>query len=84
VSLPFKPGRFPKEYDPVAMEKVFADLLKAMADGFEYVLLQERNAEPRRMLAYMMVMADGTNWDPGSGRGLYRRNKANTAWVYLG
>lgn len=40
-------------------------------------------AEPK-YYAGMIVLADGTDWDPGSGEGLYRRNLANTAWVFLG
>lgn len=84
MSLPFKPGKLPTEYDAQALEKVFADMLKAMADGFQYVRLQEHNVEPARTVPYMMLIADGTNWDPGSGRGVYRRNRANTAWVFIG
>lgn len=39
------------------------------------------HAEPARVRAGMLVLADGTNWNPGSGEGVYRRNAANTAWV---
>ena len=36
------------------------------------------------MLPGMLVCVDGTDWDPGSGEGVYRRDKANAAWVFLG
>lgn len=44
----------------------------------------QTTSEPARMRARMVVYADGTSWDPGSGEGLYRRNNANSAWVFIG
>ncbi len=44
------------------------------ADALE---LRETHAEPKRPRDGMIVFADGTNWDPGSGRGLYVRD---TTW----
>jgi hypothetical protein len=38
--------------------------------------------EPERPYEGMMVGADGTEWNPGSGRGVYAR--VNSAWVKLG
>lgn len=40
-------------------------------------------AEPASPLANSLVIADGATWDPGSGAGLYIRNQANNAWVFL-
>jgi hypothetical protein len=40
-------------------------------------------AQPARVFAAMVVYADGTEWDPGAGEGLYVRNAANTAWSKL-
>jgi hypothetical protein len=84
VSIPFKPGRLPKEFDPRATEKLFADLLRAVGDdGLKYLLLQALVSEPDRMISNMFALADGTNWNPGSGAGLYRRNAANSAWLKM-
>jgi hypothetical protein len=41
------------------------------------------HAEPTRMRKGMLVLANGTNWDPGSGAGLYLRNEANDAWLFI-
>jgi hypothetical protein len=41
-------------------------------------------AAPTRTLPAMLIYADGVTFNPGSGEGVYRRNNANTAWVYLG
>jgi hypothetical protein len=41
------------------------------------------HAEPPRMRKGMLVLANGTNWNPGSGAGLYLRNEANDAWLFI-
>jgi hypothetical protein len=42
------------------------------------------HSEPERTFPTQTVYADGTDWNPGSGEGLYRRNLADNAWVHLG
>ena len=44
----------------------------------------ELTAEPSTTFAGMIVRADGTTWNPGSGAGTYLRNAADSAWVFLG
>lgn len=41
------------------------------------------HAAPAKTSAGDMVLADGTDWNPGSGAGLYQRNEANTAWICI-
>ena len=55
--------------------------LNAAQGSLELVVL---HSEPGRMRAGMVVAADGTDWNPGSGAGVYRRSEANDAWVHLG
>ena len=43
-----------------------------------------RHVAPTKTYPGQTVYADGTNWDPGSGEGVYVRNAANAAWRYLG
>lgn len=45
--------------------------------------LQVLYAAPSKVQAGMVVYADGTTWDPGSGEGLYRYSLAGS-WVHLG
>jgi hypothetical protein len=40
-------------------------------------------APPPNPRAGMIVYADGTSWNPGSGQGVYRYSLAGT-WVFLG
>ncbi len=38
-------------------------------------------SEPSKPRNGVFVFADGTTWDPGSGRGLYIYNGNTSAWV---
>lgn len=40
------------------------------------------HAVPERPRRGLVVYADGTSWNPGSGEGVYRYN--GTIWVFLG
>lgn len=46
------------------------------------IALDQLNAEPERPQDGLIVYADGTNWDPGSGQGIYAYY--GSAWVKLG
>ncbi len=59
-------------------------ILSAFSKQSGYDDLTYLTAEPARYWAGMIVLADGTNWDPGSGEGAYRRDAANASWVFLG
>lgn len=32
----------------------------------------------------LLAYADGTNWNPGSGKGVYRYNSTTSTWVWVG
>jgi hypothetical protein len=57
---------------------------KAAAAANPYSSQEYLHSEPSRIVAGMEVLADGTDWNPGSGAGRYRRNEAGTAWVFVG
>lgn len=50
--------------------------------GVQAVMLQERHAPPPKFFTGMIVLADGTNWNPGSGKGFY--GYADGTWHFLG
>ena len=65
----------------------FRDEFRRLADSLrspdvEAVFLAQLNAQPAKYADGMLVYADGTNWNPGSGEGAYLR--CNSAWNYLG
>ncbi len=60
----------------------FGILQRALNQGLTDIQLVELNAEPVRPRNGMIVLADGTNWDPGSGAGFY--GYRGGSWVLLG
>lgn len=61
--------------------------LEEIANASEYaeaVILPVLYVAPEKFTAGQLVYADGVTWNPGSGEGIYRRNAANAAWVFVG
>lgn len=46
-----------------------------------WFVLEKSYSAPNRVYEGMLVYADGTTWDPGSGAGLYQYR--STAWVFI-
>ena len=76
MSFDYNPGNLPDpEKDPQNFLRKVQDELnsiqKAARGASNYVQFKGLSAEPSRKYADMLVYADGTNWDPGDGPGLY-------------
>ena len=81
--MSYKPGNVPGGI-PQRVQLYLDEELQKIARAFEQIdnlNLNERAAEPSRYSDGMVVYADGTNWNPGSGEGFYGRE--NGAWVKL-
>jgi hypothetical protein len=85
----FVVGQYPMVSDPVAkqlqesmqlLERRIAKALSEPSPKTQQVYLTQ---EPDNPGAGDVVLADGIGWDPGSGEGLYLRDEANAAWVFL-
>lgn len=48
----------------------------------QYFIFEELHAEPSKPRLGMVVFADGTDWNPGSGAGIYHYRAG--AWQFLG
>ena len=57
-------------------------LLGAALEEVSNVQLVELNVEPARPRDGLIVLADGTNWNPGSGAGYY--GYQDGSWTFLG
>ena len=60
----------------------FQEVAKAMGRPQPFMLLATSYAAPGKPQDGMIVKADGTHWDPGSGAGFY--GYSGSAWVLLG
>lgn len=71
---------------PTGNTAVDAELRKLsnvlQAAVFDAITLVEHNAAPDKTFDGMTVLADGTNWNPGSGQGVY--TYYNSTWNKLG
>lgn len=68
------------------MERYLQQELQRIADHFrsfsvDGVQLAVRNVAPSKPRDGLVVFADGTNWNPGTGRGVYVYSSG--AWVKL-
>lgn len=64
------------------VEKIQDEELSAEGTtGRDFIKLKVLNVEPRKPRKGLIVYADGTNWNPGSGEGIY---VYKSAWVLLG
>lgn len=61
------------------------NIAKEMASPKEFLLLQVSHKAPKTTTdpkIAMLAIADGTNWNPGAGAGLYRFQ--NNSWTFVG
>jgi hypothetical protein len=60
----------------------FDAVANAQSDARDYLQLSVQHKAPARPRAGMLAEADGTDWNPGSGAGLYMYR--SSAWVLIG
>lgn len=81
----YEPESPPPTTENPVLAAYLAQELRGIAAAFlgvEEVLLPVFNVEPDKPRDGMIVLADGTNFNPGSGAGFYGRSAG--AWVFLG
>ena len=59
--------------------RIIQGWLSAVSDGF----LEETHVEPAKLYTGLIRFADGTNWNPGSGRGIYYYDESSPGWIKL-
>lgn len=87
MSTTWQPQEFFEGFDST-QANTLRELARAIKDGLErgkpYETLRVLHAAPDRVFAGMLVNADGTDWNPGNGAGLYLRDESNAAWNPVG
>lgn len=59
----------------------FARLQVHLNTPADFVVFRVNNVAPTRPTEGMVAFADGTNWNPGAGKGLYKYQAG--AWIAL-
>lgn len=67
---------------PAYLKNELESLSAALVQGDEFLLLRMRYTAPTKPRDGMVVLADGTSWNPGSGAGYYGYRAS--AWRFLG
>lgn len=78
----YTPGNVPSNIE--AMPQFIENENRAIAETINSGVMNFRvlNVEPFRKYNGLTVLADGTNWNPGSGQGVY--TYYNATWNKLG
>lgn len=80
----YTPGN--PQIDPKALPRYLQEEQTKIANALDtpndLLLLRELNIAPAKLMTGMIALADGVNWDPGSGQGVYAYYGA--AWHKLG
>lgn len=67
---------------PEFLQQELLNLQKALSGPFSLMQLEKLYGPPNRLFEGMVVLADGTQWDPGSGAGFY--GYRDGSWKLLG
>lgn len=80
----YTPGQVPADPKdiPGYLTREFQNLAQALQATVDAVTLKKLYAAPSRIYDGMVVRADGTTWNPGSGAGVYAYYGG--AWHFLG
>lgn len=82
--MTYQPTKSPQITTVDELRRYLEEELRSIAREMEtpeFVVFQVRTVAPTRPAAGMVAFADGTTWNPGSGRGLYEYR--TSSWVKL-
>jgi hypothetical protein len=80
----YEPGVVPTDPAklPDFLREEFKKIQQAAYGAQKMLWLTPLHVEPAKPREGMVVRADGTDWNPGSGAGVYCHS--GSAWVFLG
>jgi len=81
--MDYRPGRVPDDPKllPAFLRDEFQRMQKALAAPQKVVRLMVLHAEPQKYEEGDTILADGTDFNPGSGKGVYIHD--GTTWVLI-
>jgi len=74
----------PQGYSPEYLQQELEKLHNIIFFLLEHTQLRTLHVAPDKVWDGLMVKADGTDWNPGSGSGTYVYDEATTSWKLLG
>lgn len=67
---------------PAFLQQELLNIARASLEGNQFLSLEMQYVAPSKPRDGMVVLADGTSWNPGSGEGFYGYRAG--AWRFLG
>lgn len=83
--MAYEPSKLPDNPSPEVLVRFIMDELRAISVALsmvEGILLKEMHIVPSKPRTGLIVLADGTDWNPGAGAGVYAYYAAG--WHKLG
>lgn len=85
--MDYVPGLIPLDIPPALSEYLQRELQTLSgilaAEQMSGPIIKEYHVEPPKPKHGLVVLADGSNWNPGSGRGLYWYDDVVPAWKFI-
>ena len=84
--MTYDPNRTPDRLEelPGFLRQEFVEIKKALLARKPFGEFAILTSPPKRFRPGMVVYANGVDWNPGSGEGIYRRDETNSIWVFVG
>lgn len=77
-------GPPPQTRDVAELTPIIWRILESISSEFYFLRVPRVHSAPIRPQDGQLAYADGSDWNPGSGRGIYRYDATSVAWVFLG
>ena len=77
----YRPGALPPDA-PEWLKDELRSIAEAIGNRTPFLWLDTIHAQPKKLAEGLIVKADGTNWNPGSGAGVYCYRGGS--WRFLG
>lgn len=69
--MEYYPGQVPQGWDRQWLQAELRRIAEVLSAGSDAVRIEATAVAPTKVVEGMIRRADGTNWDPGRGAGLY-------------
>lgn len=82
--MSYKPSNIPSDPKalPLFLEQEHRNIAHSIAQSEQMLALQPQYTKPKRYTDGCVCFADGVNWNPGAGKGLYVFH--SSVWNKLG
>lgn len=82
--MTYEPRHPPADLRDSDLGRWVIEELRRIGEAMKHPRIFVLHVEPTKPQDGELYYADGTNWDPGSGRGAYRYDSSGPTWEFMG